>query len=375
MATPRELLGGPMLTKMIQLTPSGLPPVLPPEFFKTRPNVTNVINYWYTSPVARMARIIRLGDPPVGIDRTGLIQRFAVALHSGHFMDFDPTKLQNLLAPDGTKEKTFGEFEIKRQAELHKQYHTNLRYAAAQMALFTGKVGFNKDGKLLPYASYSTATYGMDFEYPASHLSQIALGGANGTTDIFSTAWDTTTTNIVAQMSNFLDIVPRHSPLPIGMAIYGKNILQYLAKNDTIKALFLGNNSLQNQFVDRRIPDGFLGIPKWIAGGTSFYTDEITGPTAGVWPKLQTLGDSQILFCPDVSDQWWEFVECSDVIPKELGGVGTDALAMLGSLEQAYGMAMYGKVKDEPITVRTISVDNFCPIVTNPNCVFRATVA
>lgn len=363
MATMQELLGGPNLSGLIQKMPSGIPLAVPAEFATpSRRNIGPNIDYFLEVGTRNLAQVIHYDAPPRSDQRLNLAKKVATGIHSSHFHDYGPMDYQNFMAPDGSQNRVLGEYELARQTRSLKQKFVNLRYAAIQRALVDGVLYFDGDGHMLP--SSSGAVFTVDYAVPAGHKAQLNVYGTGA---IISASWATASTDIPTQIAKILDAALERTGLPITHALYGNNILTYLLGNDYVKQLITANPALAATFAARQIPDGFLGINKWYRVGSAFYYNSSNA-------LVKIFGDDAIVFTPDVSQAWWELVECSYVVPKELGVITPDAIAAAGFAETVFGMYGYAKLKDEPVSIRQICGDTFLPMLINNLAIFSADV-
>ena len=357
-----ELLGGVSLTGVVQQTPTGIPVVIPPEFLNpTRRNDGPVLVYYVEKNSAKQAQIIHYDAPPVGADRDGMAVKSAVMIHSSHYHDYGVTDYQNMMSPIQAN-RELAEYEINRQTRNLKTRVSNLRVAATTMALAKGAIYADAKGNLLPDST--GAVFAIDFQVPAGNKNQLNWDGSG---NIINAKWSDPSTDIPLHIQTLLDVALRHSGLPITTALYGKNIFKYLYNNDFVGKILLTDSGLANAFRNNSIPEGFLGIQKWIrvSGGVFKKAD-------GTWGQI--VDDDACIFTPDPSPLWWDFVEGSYVVPTNLSTITSEAQEQLSNLSTVYGFYSYAKLRDEPIGVRQIMGDTFMPMLNNNIAIFQAKV-
>lgn len=358
MATPQELLGGPNLSGLIQRTPSGIPLAVPVTLATpTRQNIGPTIQYYIETGTKRLAQITHYGAPPRGVGKAPVAAMYATAMHATHFHEYSIMDYQNMMAPDGSPQRQAGEFELVRQTRDLKQRFVNLRYATIQRAILDGILYFDANGDLLP--SSSGAVYTVDYQIPAAHKNQ--LDG------LITASWATATTDIPSNVQSILDVAPQRSGLPITTAIYGSAVPGYLLGNNYAGALIKQNPATVDAFSRQAIPSGFLGIQNWIPAGAAFYANA-SDSNVTIW------GTDRVTFMPDVSTLWYDFVECSYLVPTQLGTISIEALQAAGAVTTVYGMFSYAKLLDEPIKIKQIAGDTFLPMITNNLAIFCADV-
>lgn len=358
MATLQELFGGPNLTGLIQRTPSGIPLAVPVALATpTRQNVGPTVAYYVETGTKRLAQITHYGAPPRGVGKAPVAQMFATAMHATHFHEYTITDYQNMLSPEGTPERQAGEFELVRQTRDLKQRFVNLRYACIQRAILDGILYFDGNGDLLPDSS--GAVYTIDYQIPATHKNQ--LGG------IIAADWDEATTDIPAQVQALLDVSPQRSGLPITTAIYGSSVPGWLIANNYAGPLIKQNPATVDAFSRQTIPSGFLGIQNWLPAGAAFYANA-SDTNVTIW------GSDRVTFMPDVSTMWYDLIECSFLVPTQLGTITIEALQAAGAVSTVFGMFSYAKLLDEPIKIKQIAGDTFLPMITNNLAIYCADV-
>jgi len=364
MPTLMELIGSAAaMTKLITRTPSGLPLLVPAAFMTpTKKNIGPTIPLWIEEGSRGSARVIHYGGPPQAVNKKGFITTSVTALHTSEFQVFNNLDLQCLTAPDGTPLNDLGRQEIARQTKHFKQRNMNLRYAAAQMALCRGALYFDGLGNIL--ASSAGAKFTVDYAIPAGHQNQLDVFGTGAIIDV---KWPTATANIPLHVRKIRAAARKRGGLPIQYALYGDQIISDLLANNYVAKMLVLGAPVTTSLANGVIPPGFLGIPEWIPMGEAFYEDK-----DGV--LQQVCADDKIIFTPAVDTSWWDFVECSYIIPNQLNALGTDAAALIASLSQVFGMFSYAKLLDEPVCLKQIAGDTFLPMLNNNLAIFIADV-
>ena len=231
---------------------------------------------------------------------------------------------------------------------------TYLRISAVCSVIATGKVSYDSDYNLLPTDSGAFNT--IDFGIPATNQ-----GDIDG---IISASWATATTDIPAQVQ----LIKRKSVTDTGFqlttALYGANILTYLAKNENVSAQWAGQNSnMSDEILRGNIPQGMLGIRDWMYFGDAYYID-----SAGV--KQFWIDDDAIIFIPDVTSAWYEIGQGTTPVAStwDMQNGITEALNSISILRGMYGYAYV----DQEMRIKWAHGDCFCPILKNADVVYIA---
>jgi hypothetical protein len=147
------------------------------------------------------------------------------------------------------------------------------------------------------------------------------------------------------------------------------------------------NQAFTNELrVTNLIPDGFLGF-QWHPINWAFFAKNAANQGAVISNetilKFLATGtastgtylpnDDTVIFTPDPEPDWWDVLEGSYLVPREIG-VAEDAMAALDDMETVYGMFNYGVVTTDPPTVKLVGGDTFLPVNKVPKAVFMANV-
>lgn len=363
MATMQELLGGQNLTGLTQRTPSGIPMVMPAPFVTpTRRIVGPSFTYFLEEGNAQTASVIHYDAPPIPSDKGGIIQKSATCIHASNYHTYGVGDYQNILQPDGSPMRQLGEWEVSRQTRRLKGRFVNLRYAATQKAFATGALYFDKDGNLL--VDSVGAVFSIDYAIPAGHKGQLDVFGTGA---IISAKWSASTTKIITQMEGLHEAAAIRTGLPIEYAFYGKNVPGYIFANDYTKQAMVTDLALAKASESNTIPAGYGGVPNWVPVRNAFYRDK-----TNVVRKI--FDDDTIVFSPAPSGLWYDFIEASYLVPRDLSVISSDPTAQLQNIMQVFGMYSYCTLKDKPITVDQIMGDTFLPMINNNFAIYIAAV-
>jgi hypothetical protein len=351
-----QILSYTTLTGSIQATTSGIPNPFPPAFFKSTKKVTgNRGRYTRFTGERRTARSTKYGAPARNRGLRDVGEVDVKLLHTFESQTMDPLVMKQLRSKD-SYELDKGLNEVSRQVTEFKRLFDNLRVAAVAQVLRNGILYFDGDGNLLPSSSGAVD----------SHSFQMSANNQNQLNSIITASWALNTTDIPLQLRNLKKRSRRLTGYPLKYAFYGESIPSYLTANDYVLDYLARNPTMQAKWLDSaEIPDGLFGFT-WVPAYEAFYEDA-DGTNQDLWN-----GDS-VVFTPEVSDDWWEFLEGSFEVPTTVN-VMTDAEAAMRSLATQHGMFGYGVVTHNPPTVCGYYGDTFIPALKVPDAIFQADV-
>lgn len=351
--TIQQLLGGVRQLRPKETIKNGLPKFLPPAFFTPTSRVVgNRAEYYKTTGQRENARINKYGSAARNVDRKGMKKETTTMLHTFESMEHDPMILQNLMRLDNPVLQDLAADEVARQNLWFRTRFDNLRVSAVNSALAKGAIYADVDGAI--QASSGSADTTLDFSVPA--------GNRNGVGGIIG-AWQTSSTDILAQIEALKAKAVQTTGFELKHMFYGKNVPGYILKNDVTKNLILGDNQLSREaWASGIVPNGFCGL-EWHANNLSYGLDKDGA-------IINWFDANQITATPEPSEEWYEFIEGSFVITKDLGGIHADAEAALKQMSQVFGQFSYAKVKDDPPRILHFAGDTFQPLITNGDAVY-----
>lgn len=304
----------------------------------------------------RVARATKYGAAAIRRELRNVATVDVKLMHSFQEQPIPPLVMQQLRNYDNYEVQQMGMQEVSRQVKEFTQQSVNLRIATTILTLANGRLGFDAGGNLLPDSSYGSAIETVTFNMNANNQNQL-----NG---IIGTSWNLATTDIPLDLRELKERAAQTTGYEIKYAIYGKNIPTYFEQNDHVLDYLSRSPTMREKYLDTaEIPDGLFGLT-WIPGYVSFFEDN-----DGTNQAL--LDGDKIIFCPEISNEWWETLEGSYLVPTTINIV-TDAAAAIGSMKQTFGMFGYGQVSHNPPTVITYYGDTFLPVIKNPDVVYQA---
>ena len=102
-------------------------------------------------------------------------------------------------------------------------------------------------------------------------------------------------------------------------------------------------------------------------GYEAFYEDD-TGATQDL------VSGDQVLFTPEPSMDWLDWLEGTYPVPTGIGAITPDAIGAAGQYLGRSRMFSYGQVLSDPVTVKQVAGDTFLPVLKVPKAVFGGTV-
>ena len=183
---------------------------------------------------------------------------------------------------------------------------------------------------------------------------------------IIDTSWDNAAAGIATQIGNLKKAARRLTGYPLAHAFYGQNVLDYLLNNNKVKEIMKYNTAANTRTLAGETPQGLFGL-QWHAAYEAFFEDQ-----NGVTQDL--VGGDQVLFTPEPSMDWLDWLEGTYPVPTNVGAITADAIGAAGQVAVASGMFSYGQVISDPVTVKQVAGDTFLPVLKVPKAIFVATV-
>lgn len=366
----RNLIG--RITDIVNGVPDD---ILPPGFLtSTKTTEGDRGEYLRVSGTRQVATVQRYGSAarhtePVGIGTTPV-----KLLHTFEEFSHDPTVLQLLISESGDGSmlrQQLGRETVQRQIDVFGTRFKNLRVSAVYSALATGGIAFDVHGNLLPPDSStklidSTAAFAINFGVPT---------GNTGSLDVFGTGalltnwkYDSSTNKtpgILKQLKKVKKAARKLTGFPITHAFYGENIADYIVNDPSIQAMIKGSSKIAEEAATAEIPES-IGKLKWIPMDQAFFVD-----AAGV--AKDWLDPDAIVFTPDPSTEWWEFMSGTYPVPRSIQ-LASDLDQALGNFQQVSGPFSFANISINPPSLQHFAGDTFLPVLKNPNAIFIAKV-
>jgi len=366
MASLEAILGARNLTGLIQTTASKVKRVLGDEWFKvTRKTHGNTAEFITVPGQRQNARNVGYGAPPKLATLRNIGGVPTVLIHSFEQSNIGATTLINLLkanSEDQGQRDELGKEEVVREVTAFRDKFENLRTSVAQMQLFTNHLFFDKDGVLLSSAS------GMAFDagpgIPAANCGHVTAGGnTNGLVG----SWDTTSTDIIGQLSKLFNLSVQQKGFPITQAFYGTNIPGYIGANTTAQQFIRYNLPAAKEYwAGGTIPQGFGNIAKWTPTGQAFFATEDSSGTETIYTYMDP---DTIVFTPDPDPSWYEVIEGSYPVPQSIDLKATAEMAA-SDFREEYGKFSFAKVNYAPPQLEMFMGDTFAMQIRNAGVVY-----
>jgi hypothetical protein len=360
----QDVLGAPQLCGVIQETTTGIPDVFPANFWEDGATVDkDTGSYIRVQGQRQNSKISKYGSPAERRELQNAEDVPFICIHTIEKIELPAAQFRGLIRKDSAGSNLVidqkGADEIARQIKQARTAVDNLRTSAKTSAFFQGAIWWNNKGQLLANATgaVTTAAFGI----PAGNQNQLNVFG---TGNIISAPWSIASTPIEQQVITIKQASARQSGYPLKYAFYGKNIPSYLVQNNTLQQFFVRNGNANPQYLATGdIPNPLLGLT-WVPAYEAFFNDVNGNP-------LSVVGDDQVIFTPDPTDDWHEVVQGKYDIPGDamLGSTGMDLLAGLETVE---GMFMYATLQTDPVRITLIFGDTFLPVIKNPICLYQA---
>lgn len=364
-----SMLGYTPLLGVIETTVAGIPNPCPPQMMKrTVECVGDAGEYREVSGERRLASTSTYGSSAKAVPMREIAKRQVKLIHTFEKQPINPMDMQRLMSLN-SYEQDRGASVIAHNVKNFAKRGQNLRIATTLMTLANGVIYRDSDGVVLPTTSGEDTNLRISFQVPAANQGQLN----DGTTTIISASWALPTTDIPTQMIALEERAARVTGYPIQCAWYGKNIAGYLKKNDFISEWLIRNPDINDSWLKApgQIPDGLLGIKRWIPCYTTNFRSENDTTINAIW------GDDNVTFTPGCEtaadlDNWWEWLEGSFLIPNTVDIVA--AASSLENFKTEYGMFSYGQMAHDPAGLVNYMGDTFLGALKNGLAIYQADV-
>lgn len=258
--------------------------------------------------------------------------------------------LLNQLRSRSTYNHDMARQEVDQQVEIARDELQNTRVGSLASMLNPANGGntyFDSDGNLL--GSSSGATYTLSAQLGANNLNQL-----NG---IISASWALATTDIPANIRSLQKQSSTDTGHDVEYAFYGAAIPGYLTANNYVKEYTIRNPQFnQSYLATNEIPDGFLGIKKWIPAYKCVY-DKYDGT------KVSLFADDGVAFTINPK-YWYKLFAGSRLIPKSIQ-IYKDVDEALNNLTEAFGMFGYCYLDPRTVELYMMTGDVCLPACVN----------
>ncbi len=351
-----QILGAENLVGVIQGIKTGIPAdILPPQFMRTTRTVSgNRATYHRVNGTRKTARQVHYGSPSTERAKVGVTEVPVNLLHTIEHERHDPTVLMNLKAIGEERRQKLGRDEIARQVRLFNTLFDNLRLASVYSIFRDGHIYFDGDGNLLNDSSGAT----LDVDMVIADNNKDQLNG------VIAASWATAGTNIHTHIKDLKIAARKLTGYPIKHAFYGGNILDHFLTNTKLSAIINRNAGMQVAFAGGEIPDGFLGL-NWHPVYEAFFEDNDG-------TNQEFIDGDAVIFTPEPSPEWWEVIDGTYPVPRNIGNLASDATGALANVMEVAGKFSYGLVTEDPVGIKHVAGDTFLPVLKVPDAMFLA---
>ena len=378
-----QVLGAKNIIGIIQALKPGIgEKKLPPALLTpTRQVSGNYGTYHKVIGERRAAKTSNYGAPAQVYEPTGVAEVPVNFLHSFNQMAFGPTNLLNLLQEGDEVRQKLGMQTIARQTGDFAQTYRNLRVLAVYQMLATGAITTDAQGSITTKASEVART--LSFGIPSTNTGQINIprydiNGKVVASPIISASWATVGTSILQQLQDLREVAAQYTGYPLSLAFCGKNVRKYLMDNTEYKDYMKRYAPAQEAAFKGVIPAGFADFT-WVEMTETFYSRDKVNDGGSLSPNIPALpifGPDTVTFTPDITSEWYDFIEGSYPVPmgEEEGKSATEILRRYEEVFGHFGWAKRG-VDSNPSTIVEYQGDTFLPVIKVPQAVFIAKVA
>lgn len=352
----QNLMSYVYLTQGVKTRSSKVANPFPDEFWKEEkvPGMAARVPQFYGT--RRAARLTAYGAP-------GRRRQFAplpmqdFVLYSVFEETLLPSSLLNALRSRTTYDHDLAQQEVDAQVEIARDELQNTRVGTLASMLNPANGGnayFDADGNLL--GSSSGNAFSLSCQLGANNLNQL-----NG---IIAASWATASTDIPSHIRNLQKQSTTDTGYSIEYAFYGKDIPSYLLYNNYVKEWVVRNPGINASYLDtNEIPDGFLGIKKWIPAYKCVY-DKYDGT------KVSLFADDGVAFTVNPK-YWYKLFGGTRLIPKSIQ-IYKDLNDALSNLTEVQGMFSYAYLNPQTIELFMMTGDVCLPACINNAGVYLA---
>lgn len=364
-----DFFAGQKLTALInaEAVKRNVPRKLPAALYQpslTKPS-TDQVEYISVVGNRANARAVARSSPARARELPGATRKYATAVNLKELMPIDINMLDALKSSNPLVQKNAQQQLVRSFADF-KSLFENSRTSMVASAFANGKIWIGSGGNQLGSSSgaYTTVDYGI------ATGNQITKDGSGGTYNIGD--WSSASTDIGAACRAIRDANLRSNGYELTTILYGTNIPSYLAKNTTLKEYFARFPEIrQSLAVNNEIPQGTLGF-NWAPVHASYWT---ANDPDGNGASTAWFDDKYVGFIPDVSDDWYEFVEGGNLVPNGVATPSMNIDQMVELCSIVNGAYSYAEMTINPLSVNLIMGDSALPIIKVPGTVYYGTCA
>lgn len=318
------------------------------------------------------APVIARGSPPRATNLGQTDWKFGTIFNMKEEMAIDFGFMQ-ALASDYAPVQQNAMMELNRRMITFNQRTGKTRANMVNSLIANGKIWIGSDGQVL--ATSTGAVITMDPSIPTGN--QLTKDGSGGTYNIGD--WSAAATQIQQNIRTLQMKNVQTNGFMLKNIIYGPSIPDYLLNNTTLAAYLARNQGFRDYLIaENDVPKNFLGF-NWTPARLAYLIKQNADGSPAT--AVQTFDNAFLAFLPDVTDDWYEFVEGGTQIPNGVAGAnqvdpGMSMQAMAAMFRIAYGKYSYGVVTTHPIVGQSM-VQGDCagPVLKTPGTLYYGKAA
>jgi hypothetical protein len=360
--TLEQILGWVFLTGLVKSIKTGIPDVLPPEFYSiTKDTLADQGRYTQVTGTRKVSRRVEYGAPAMNRNLRDVASYDVKLIHTFEMIQLNVAQYQSLRGYTNYNVQDFGQQEVERQAVEFRAYFDNLEKATLYSVLANMQIYFDGNGNLLPTSAGSIVT--VNYNPDANHQNQL-----NG---IISSSWTSPGTDIPLHIRLIQKQSAKDTGYVLENCFYGVNIPSYLAINQYAQPFLARSPAMREKFLDTgEIPQGLFGIKNWHPVYTAFFDQG--GPGSAL--SLQEFFNvDAAVFTPKIDSIWYDFMRGTYPVPTTFQPQ-TQLQGTVNSFEIVQGMFGYGVPIANPMTAQMFFGHTFLPVVKFPDAIFQAIV-
>lgn len=364
-----DIVDSQSLTNIVQERTNGVPEdILPSEFFSITEDIMGDRGmYGRTTGTSGMAPITGYNTASGLEQMSGVdVIPYECLNVRRHFVidNSDVARLKN------TSDQTAQRVTLSRVTNSIERITSRMRgsLVGSIFSMLQGSLRYDADGNILKPNPTVPSDIEHDFNIPAGHKSQLDVFGDGA---IIGTKWSTTTSTPITDIADIKAAARKETGLPISTAMYGSNIHGFLLLNTALQQTINGNPNFSSSFAGGTIPQGFLGIQRWIPFNEAFAEAHTSTDTSRSFIDFH--GANDIIFMPTVSREWYTLYRGSYEVPSSLG-IDGDAFAAMNRANTVFGPFSYATTTQDPFGVKVVLGNTWFPALTNPKAIYKATV-
>ncbi len=275
---------------------------------------------------------------------------FPRAAETISLLDEDLLNRRRIGGPSDELDQSGESYITRQEAYLAQRFANLIEFQTA--AMIRGSYTYDTDGEEMVHG-YSGGDITIDFQIPEGHKDQLDILG-NG--DILDADWAAAGTDIPAHLHGINAAMVEQTGMGLAHIVLTGTGWQQVINNTQVKAMG-GSSNVVFESMRRVGPGEFSAILRampWITFHIVDYGLETWNGTSETFTKL--IEDDHAAFLPEISPQWAQYLEGSEVVTEGPGG---------GRAEQ-FGFHAWSYPTHDPSGWNLNAVANGIPALYNP---------